>query len=92
MEFFAWIGLIAFIAYVAKAGYDVVAGGADWIGGLADDAGSMWDDDDWLNSNDDIITSPIYSYMSCNIWHDPFADDFSFSSSSSDDDWGWDDE
>jgi hypothetical protein len=90
MGILAWIGLIAFIAYVAKSGYDVATGGgsANWIDLDDDDDVSSWDDD-WLD--DDIITSPVYSFMACNIWHDPFEDNFSWSSDD-DFDWGSDDD
>lgn len=86
MGWLAWICLIAFIGYVANAGYRVATGSVDWMDTDDDDDTSMWDDD-WMG-NDDMLTSPVYSWMSCNIWHDPFEDDFNWSSS--DDDWMWD--
>ena len=88
MSWLAWICLIAFVGYVANVGYRVATGSVDWMDPDDDYDVSMWDDDDWID-NDDMLTSPVYSFLSCNIWHDPFADDFSWSSSS-DDDWMWD--
>lgn len=89
MGWIFFICLIAFVGFVGRETNDVVSGGGsvDWMDTDDDDV-SMWGDDDWMG-NDDIYTSPIYSWMTCNIWHDPFADDFSWSSSS-DDDWMWD--
>ncbi|SOB57590.1 protein of unknown function [Pseudodesulfovibrio profundus] len=80
---------VGFVGFVGRATLGVISGsgGMDWAAQDDDDYVSVWDDD-WMG-NDDIYTLPIYSWMTCNIWHDPFADDFSWSSSS-DDDWMWD--
>jgi hypothetical protein len=88
MSWLILIGVLVFFGFVSRATNDVVSGGGsvDWMDTDDDDV-SAWGDDDWLN--DDIITSPVYSSFACNIWHDPFDDGFSFSSSS-DDDWMWD--
>jgi hypothetical protein len=55
-----------------------------WIADTEDETVSSFDDD-W-SLDDDIYTSPVYSFLACNIWHDPFEDDFRWSSSL-DDDW-----
>jgi hypothetical protein len=60
--------------------------------GLAPGSVDMLDMSDPTNT-DDIYYSPIYSHLSCNVYHDPSDDDISIddddwsTSSMSDDDW-----
>ena len=87
MDILITIGFFAFVGLVIRAGYKAAGGAeANWIGDNDDDV-SSWDDDDGF-LDDDIYTSPVYSHFICNVWHDPFEDDFTWSSSS--DDWMWD--
>lgn len=65
-------------ATVWSAGDDV----DDWMHSSFG-VGGIVSDDDFL-SNDDIYYSPIYSHLACNIYHDPFADEDSWSSSDDD--------
>jgi hypothetical protein len=87
MSWLIILGVLAFVGFVGRATLGVLGSGSvDWTL-LADDDDDTyaWGDDDWFD--DDMYTSPIYSWMPCNIWHDPFEDDFNWSS---DDDWMWD--
>jgi hypothetical protein len=88
MTWLILIGIMVFVGFVVRATLGVIGGSGsmDWAALDDDDDVSAWGDDDWLD--DDIITSPVYSFLACNIWHDPFEDDFTWSSS--DDDWMWD--
>lgn len=89
MSWLILIGIIAFVGFVGRATLRVIGGSGsmDWAAQDDDDDDvSAWGDD-WMG-NDDMLTSPVYSWMPCNIWHDPFSDDFNWSSS--DDDWMWD--
>lgn len=89
MTWLILLGVVAFVGFVGRATHEIVSGSGsmDWAA-LADDDDDddtyAWGDDDWFD--DDMITSPVYSFLACNIWHDPFEDDFNWSS---DDDWMW---